>query len=504
MHRPRPSACYFPLCIIYLTLVLVSQVAVAQPDDPVDFKKMASLVVEVVDDQGQPIEGATVYPYAMRAVENANGHGYWNDDLIGPPKLAATDSSGKATIQYPVHIGSPTEPRTTGLVTFEIKHTDYVRSVTHFDLGPDVAKVEMKAGCEIQLSAIDANGQAIPEFMVVVAGSLAPDYWASDGQGGRRTRSASDGTWQTMLVKSQDAGPTLFSNILPLRVRPDQDVKIRNIKLLPGTRVTGKLSDNVPRPIKAGYVIATCAPKPAENAYAAKDPSLVWHDWTEIREDGSFEFASLPRGGEMQLIAISNGWLSTTIPAQPNGFTQGQLFQLDKAESQFDLTLEMEATGTIELTVLGPDKTPLSEGEVSSWPNQLYLKGGSTLLGSRHRSMESYQSQLLPPRERKPIRFRRDEVMPYQGKLVDGKVTLKGIPLRASESLALRHPKYVFKGAEGEAQIKLDSSDPKSITLRAGRPSTIALNDPMQLLDQAAEKLKAILTPKQPAKGEEK
>jgi hypothetical protein len=67
-----------------------------------------------MDDQEKPIVGATVYPYAMRAVEG-DSHGYWNDELIGPPKTVVTDANGKAVIQYPVHIGSATEPRTTNL-----------------------------------------------------------------------------------------------------------------------------------------------------------------------------------------------------------------------------------------------------------------------------------------------------------------------------------------------------------------------------------------------------
>jgi len=498
---PMPTTQYIVLAL--LAFLLTSQVSEAQSNSAIDFKKMAPLVVEVVDDQGKPIVGATVYPYAMRAVETANGHGYWNDELIGPPKLEATDDLGRATVHYPVNIGAATEPRTTGLVTFEVKHTDYVRIVTHFDLGPDVAKVEMKAGCEIQLSAIDENGRTISDFAVAVAGQLAPDYWGSDDQGGRRTRAASDGTWQTMLIKSQDEGPTLFSGVLPLRVRPDQDVKIRNIKLLPGTRVSGELSDNVPRPVKAGYVIATCAPKPEESSYAEKDPSLVWHDWTEVRDDGTFEFASLPRGGEMQLIAVCDGWLSSTIPPAPNRSTQGQLFQLDKGEAQFEPTLEMEPTGTLELTVHGPDGEPLSEGEVGSWPNQLYLKGGSTLLGSRYKSIEIFKSQLLPPQERQPARPRRDLVMPYHGKLVNGKVTLKGLPLNVNESLALQHPEYVFKGEEGHAQVKLDSPEPKVMTLRAVLPKENAAIDPANLLQQAAEELKAVLPAKKPANNAE-
>ncbi len=456
---------------ILFTLLIVhaNYCALAQSD--IDFKKLADLVVQVVDEHDKPILGATVYPYAMRGAEGG-GHGYWNEELIGPPKTVVTDETGKAIIKYPVHIGSATEPLTTSLVTFQIQHTDFVQQVVHFTLGTDMPKVTMKPGCEVQLSAVDPNGKPVPEFAVMMAGSLSPSYWADDGQGGRRTRSASDGSWQTMIVKPQEDGPTLFSGVLPLRVRPDQDVKIRNVKLSAGTKILGVLADNVPRPVKNGYIIATSAPKPAENSYGEKDPSLTWHDWSEIREDGTFELASIPRGGDLQIIGICDGWLSSTNIPEANGhFIMGQLFKLDKDKPQIELTLEMEQTGSLELTILQPDGTPLNEGEISSWPNQAYLKGGSTLLGQRYRSLQFVEIQLLPigeqPRPRREVRQ-----LPYQGKVVDGKVTLTGLPIGLGESLELMHPQLILKSndAEGQVGFKLDSAEPKVMTLSTTLP----------------------------------
>jgi hypothetical protein len=464
-----------PLHTSLCLLLLLQTHATLFAQSSIDFKKMADLIVQVMDDQEKPIAGATVYPYAMRAVEG-DGHGYWNDELIGPPKTVVTDANGKAVIQYPVHIGSATEPRTTNLVTFQVQHTDFVQQVVHFSLGPESAVVTMKAGCEVQLSAIDPDGQPVPDFAVMMAGPLAPSYWADDGNGGRRTRSASDGAWQTMIVKPREDGPTLFSGILPLRVQPEQDVKIRNVKLLPGTKIVGTLSDNVPRPVKNGYIIATAAPKPAESSYGEKDPSLTWHDWTEIMEDGTFELESIPRGGDLQVIGICDGWLSSTdIPEAHGHFVMGQLYTLDKDAPQFQLTLEMEPTGSLELTVLQPDGSPLNAGEIASWPNQSYLKGGSTLLGQRYRSLQFVESQLTPPE--KQVRPRREtRQLPYQGKLIDGKVTLSGLPIGREESLALLHPNLILKSEDREGQVsfQLDSAEPKTMTLHTTLPKTAA------------------------------
>lgn len=491
-------------CTTLLALGLcVLSTPFASAQDAIDFAKMAPLVVEVLDENGKPVADATLYPYAMRAAEDQNGHGYWNDTVVGPPKMQTTDEHGKATIHYPVNIGSATRPLTTGMVSFSVDHTDFVSKVVHFELGPKIATVEMKAGCEIQLSAVDDLGQPIVDFGVVMAGSLAPSYWANDGQGGRRTRAASDGTWQTMLVKPQANGPTLFSGVLPLRVRPDQDVKIRSIKMLPGTKIIGNLSDNVPRPVKEGIAIVTCAPKPAGNSYGDENPSCVWHDWAAIREDGTFELESLPRGGEMQIIVVCDGWLSKTIVPPPkdngaqeqvfpNSQVQGQIFELDKDDAQKEVTIVMEPTGTIELTVLDPDGNPLNEGAVGGSPNQFYLKGGATLLGRHYRSIEGIESQLLPPKERKINRQPRDVKFPFNGKLVDGKVTLKGFPIGVGDSLALMHPKFVFQGERGQVEFTLESAEPKLMTLQAVIPDTNRGFNIGNVLQQADSALKAV------------
>ena len=135
----------------------------AQAQSEIDFKKMADLVVEVIDDQEKPIAGARVYPYAMRGAEGG-GHGYWNEDLIGPPKTVVTDATGKAVIQYPVHIGSSTNPLTTSLVTFQVQHTDFVQQVVHFSLGPATSVVTLKPGCEVQLSSSRPRWKSCSKF----------------------------------------------------------------------------------------------------------------------------------------------------------------------------------------------------------------------------------------------------------------------------------------------------------------------------------------------------
>ncbi len=442
----------------------VPEKAGERPAEVKDRSEMADLKVVLRDSEGMPIVGALLYPYAMR-VKEEQGHGYWNDEKVGPPTTVTSDEQGQAIVRYPAKIDVGAEIYTTILVTFLVKHTEFVQKVVHFDLGPPQADVTLDAGCEVQISAADEQGNPISPFAILMSGPYATDQWASDGQNGRRSRAVKDGKWQTILVSIPDDGPTLFSSVLPLPVRPKQAVKIRNARLSPGARVKGTLSSDVPRPVSNGRIIATALPKPAGSTYDEKDPSIAWHECTGIDENGNFELPSLPRGGEVQIIAICDGWLSKTTMEEARGtFTMGQLFPLDSLDVR--PTIEMERTGTLEVTVKKPDGSPLEGAEVATWPNQLYYKGGSTILGQEHESRLSVLSQTNPPAPPKPSPRLSPTSNFSQKTDRNGKAILKGVPVGRNESLALMHPQYTLRTNEENRSREIRYNLPSAETQR--------------------------------------
>ena len=126
----------------------------------------------------------------------------------------------------------------------------------------------------------------------------------------------------------------------------------------------------------------------------------TWFDVATIAEDGTFAFESLPRGDVVQMISVCDGWVSKTpnedvykqvvpwlrVPGAAS-FTLPQPFVLD--EKTIDAELEMEPTATCEVTVLDPDGKPLPDAKIAMWPNQAFLGGGSTILGSGISSADS-------------------------------------------------------------------------------------------------------------------
>jgi len=467
MNRTLRFSCQALTCLLCVAFAPSECVS----NEDTDLITWGELRIVIKDEAGKPVTGAVVKAYAMRMIEH-DGHMFWNEEKHGAIKNYLTAQDGLVIVRYPSKSVFGPIVLTTKSVSFLVRHSDYVQKVVHFDLALDVdepieqADVELKKGCELQLSAVDENGAQVSDFGVMMAGPFAPEFWADDGNGGRRTSALSDGTWQTMLVKPQRDGPTLFSGLLPLRVRPSQALRMRNVKLSPGARIVGRLSSNVPRPVVGGYVSTTSVPKPEGDSWEEHAPSLTWADSVPITADGKFDLPSVPRSGVIQIIAVCDGWVSkTTIPE--SYFVMGQLFNV--SGTQVDVTLEMEQTGSLELLIVKPDGTPLESGEVSGWPNQKTYKGGSTYLGERFYSIKSVQNQFFPVDQQVP---------PYEGEInhpfidqpvVNGVAVLRGLPIGKNEQCNLQHKEFRFPNEandrEGSFRFKLESAEPKKVTI---------------------------------------
>lgn len=497
------------LCLVLCSALLfvwlnMSQLAVSQDADA-EIKmqvRWTKLTVRLKGDDGQAVANAAVMPYAMRMVET-EGHGYWATDTLGAPKYHFSDGEGVAVIDYPARMESKFAPKgfTTKLITFQISHSDYVQQVVHCDLVDPAnplleTEVTLQKGCEVQLGTVDSNNQRINDFAVLMAGPSAPDIWADDGKGGKRSSAVKPGMWQTLLVKPQPDGRTLFSGVLPLRVRENQLVSIRNVRLTPGAEVRGQLAAEVPRPVTQGFAILCALPKPDGDSWAEDSPSITWNDYVPIAEDGSFHFASVPKSGELQIIAVCDGWVSKTTIPEAQSFVMGQLFAVQ--ESSVTINVEMERTGSLELTFIKPDGQPLESGSVGSSPNQRYYKGGSTLLGQRYRSLAMVENLLLPINERMNNWFENpSKDFPYLNQSVEnGRTTLRGLPVGKRARVHLAHAEYRIAGQDdfGEA-VHLPSSEPVQHTIHLVRHSDpqlkaeVIVNGAMKLLQSLKDRV---------------
>ncbi|MGB7343399.1 MAG: hypothetical protein WBD20_04260 [Pirellulaceae bacterium] len=190
---------------------------------------------------------------------------------------------------------------------------------------------------------------------------------------------------------------------------------------------------------------------------------VVWHDWVYVSGDGTFELTSVPPSGEMQLIAICDGWVSKTTMAGHEGFVAGQLFSI--TPSMEAITVAMERTGTIEIELQTPDGKPLEGGKISVCPNQIYHHTtGATVLGQATRSVD-----WIPPNEDHEIAF--DGTYPFSNNSVRyGKAVVSGIPVGLTETYTLDHNDYVLDiDGQPKLEIQLKSANAQHMRVNVKR-----------------------------------
>jgi beta-lactamase regulating signal transducer with metallopeptidase domain len=115
--------------------------------------------------------------------------------------------------------------------------------------------------------------------------------------------------------------------------------------LQPGIRIAGKVSDEVPRPVKDAQVMVIVNPE--DNGVPSE---LTWSELQTLREDGTFEFRSLSPG-YVTLCVLADGWTSPLSPEKAGNknrpWSAGVITQ-----SREDLVVPMQRTAACEVTVV--------------------------------------------------------------------------------------------------------------------------------------------------------
>lgn len=399
--------------------------------------EMGEFEIRVIDVDGNPIQDAEVQANGLRCMEDPGSWYAWPAANAGPVPNVETNATGHAKFAYPTKFGMPGEYRLVTILTLNIRHADFIAERVEVPIGEEGFEQRLKQGCRVTYSAVDEAGNPIEKFGAFISGPGYDAKW-NLADGTIQSSAVPDGAWQTMLVAPREDGVTLFSGVLPARYASGRDVTIRNINLRPGLRVQGRLADNVPRPVTEGIVVAWSQPKPEEGALERRE-AIGWCDSATIQADGSFEFASLPSGGRLQLIAVCREWVITDHmrdgkPLQFGGRIKiGILIDLESADIRdnllTDVVLPMETTGAIEVTIKHLDGSPAKGIYVGASPNQMLEDMGTQLLGEAYRSITAIESRLdgtsLPNYWQQGPRKSRYS----QETDTDGKATLYDLPL---------------------------------------------------------------------------
>jgi hypothetical protein len=347
-------------------------------------QKMLSFPVRVVNAEGQSVAGATVIPWALRS---SQGHGMWKGKklpIAEPPKLV-TDADGRCEVPCPRYTYAD-ELVATLEVTLSINHPDYAFLDYQFVNVPydghEAHLVKLERGVPVYIVPIENGKPASLESLRALWSDGRS--WGYDAQsikgadGELHIPPMPMGKGQLLLVRLDGDKATHFSQIIDLDLEAGQGLR-QQVELQPAVRIVGKISDDVPRPVKNGRL------KFEKLAKDQKRENVSWFSWAPIAEDGSFSIDRWPDGEPLQIIALAEGWMAASgkppevapKPPEPDSFNRPQVFMPDQWPD--GIRLQMTRLVRCEVETVDGEGQALAGIEVGSWPNVGWWNDGSQI-----------------------------------------------------------------------------------------------------------------------------
>ncbi|MDB5344047.1 MAG: hypothetical protein JWP89_2424 [Schlesneria sp.] len=405
----------------YVLLFVIASLGHNVPTDEEEFVASAirpsngvewcTMTVKVVDPDGRAIEGASVKPWALQI---GNGHGPWNDEL-GSPRETVSGRDGESIVVYPkaTNWGDGKLERVTS-VSMIVNHPQFVSRNIHVNVPssekPLVPELTLKPGVRLRVAGVEPGTEKPLDHchLFIENPDAGGQEFVREADGWLQSPPISEDRRRFRIIHAEPGRPPRFSQLVAWT--PDDPAsREQRLEVRAGTRVQGRISDDVARPIERGHVVAWCgSPIRKDDPDQGRTRPIMWLETAAIERDGTFVFESLPSGYLAQFYAFAND----SISAQPTDaayelcckwfnvepqkqfvFRYGQVLRIAGTKSA--LTLEMEPAGEVRVKCLGPEGRPVRGVTVSSWPNQFVVGAGSTVFCDRRSSLSRLGS--VPP-----------------------------------------------------------------------------------------------------------
>ena len=409
----------------------------------VKFKKV---LVVVQDEDGKPIEGASVKPtgFRVKGIHGADAYG-WNSKLFGPAEKATTDPDGKAYLKYPV-VGIPEEKEVTGALILSVDHPEYSSTyVQTFYVEDPNEPVRLTRGIPLEVSAyFGADHQPVTDLVPNLSQeSIRQEDWQKTGNSGMAFHKLSPGGHLLQLMGKLPSGEIVYSDTRAFVAEKTKPCQFK-LEMKSGIRLEGRLDDNVPRPIKNGRVMIDVRPKEYPALTVIEDfyendkqygGRYFWHSYRPINEDGTFVFDTIPPG-EVDVVVLGDGFVSKS-DGKPqnrvNGTLQkGAVMTIPQPYSLVapvtKIEVKTEPTATLEFTATTKSGKPIEGVFAGMYPAVFRMRG---MFGWIKKSSEE------PFRE---IPHLADPV--FSGKTDrNGMLVINNIPAE-TRAIDVEHPKY--------------------------------------------------------------
>ncbi len=463
---------------VFVVLLLVALIATA-PKHPV-------ALIRVVDASGMPLVGAVVLPEGLRTKPGPYVSGWygWRTAANGVPNPpVTTDKDGYARVPYPKYVFERIE---TGTLCLSVNHPDFVpdrpervvatappagapwrvrvedlwNRIRHKALLARPDPVVLRKGAILTITvrpdaAISGNARL---FAQVSAGTYEDSFWIRPEPHVIATRKLAAGPHTVRAVQLESDGSSWFSDVTPITAATGQTNELV-LALKRGITIHGQLDGTVPRPVKHGRVVAHVTPAGAR----LQDDPPQWHGWAAVQEDGSFAIRSLPEG-DLEIVAMCDGFVSTNGPGQ---FHMRYPQKHSLGTNDMAITLGMELTARLEVTVTDENGQPLKDVRVVTGPNVRYGEWAATILmGDCYNTSDWLLSKPdIKTRWRQPV-------LDFQGVSDSaGVAVLSNLPADVTE-LGVEHAEFDLPAVGTAASGKRRQA---SFTLIAGQTNHVSI-----------------------------
>jgi hypothetical protein len=445
-------------------------------------------LLRVVDGTGKPIAGAIIRPEGLRTKPGPYSSGWygWQVGRMGVPNdPVTTDGDGHARLSYPKYVFERIE---TGTISLSVEHPDFVpdRPERMVNFAPP-SRAPWRAWVDYVWGRIRHKALVVrPDPIVLQQGGIlrlkvrADSFW--EGQLLAQVGGLYDdnGFWihpapNELVTKRLRPGPATiravqfdtnsvawFSPLTNITAVAGQTKEIE-VEMTRSVTVHGRLDEKVIRPIRNGKVIANIWPrgeKPQNNP-------PTWHAWSSIREDGTFEIGSLPEG-KLELVVLCDGYVSTNGPGEVSSFHYPQVQIV--GTNDLDVTVGMERTCCLAVSVTDDQGKPLKDALVNMWPNVRYGEWSATILGADNYNTGDFMrnsengNSLMKWWQNKPPSFTAISD-------VTGEALVMNLPKEVKE-FSVTHSKFALRAiADGSGQKRRQAS----MTLSSGQTNRVTV-----------------------------
>lgn len=222
---------------------------------------------------------------------------------------------------------------------------------------------------------------------------LTPRDWHETDDGRIAARCVTPGSHAIAIQWRSPRGETFESDVHPFRIVAGETKELA-LELHPHVALSGRLDDSVPRPIEKGEIAINV------DFGGRGVPSALRERRATIEPDGTFHFASLPRG-RAQYVAACAGWVSSDVPATDSfdaGFgatrsnrpvpSDGTRRSGNRPSALIhphltlphsgDLVVPMQRTASLEIEVVDEAGAPVQGARIELAPTIEWRVGGSS------------------------------------------------------------------------------------------------------------------------------